>query len=48
LRGRGWRLMFFFLLHLTCGRSKGKGLVFKIKKKIIIEWLGKGVRVFFF
>jgi hypothetical protein len=28
LNGRGWRLMFFFLLHLTCARRRGRGLVF--------------------
>jgi hypothetical protein len=29
--GRGWRLMFFFLLHGTCARRRGNGLVFRVK-----------------
>jgi hypothetical protein len=28
LSGRGWRLMFYFLLHLTCARRRGSELVF--------------------
>jgi hypothetical protein len=31
LSGRGRRLMFFFLLHLTCARRRGSGLVFFVK-----------------
>jgi len=31
LNGRGWRLMFFFFLHLTCARSRGSGLVLGLK-----------------
>jgi hypothetical protein len=27
----GWRLMFFFLHHLTCGRWRGNELVFFLK-----------------
>ncbi len=47
LNGRGWRLMFFFLLHLTCARRRGRGLVFFVFFFFIIEWLWKGVMVFF-
>ncbi len=40
--------VFFFFLHLTCARWRGSGLVFFVKLFFfIIEWLGKGGRVFF-
>jgi len=40
--------MFFFLLHLTCARRRGRGLVFFVIFFFIIEWLRKGDKVFFF
>jgi hypothetical protein len=32
--------MFFSLLHLTCGRRRGKGFVFFRIFFFIVEWLG--------
>jgi hypothetical protein len=31
LEGGVYKLMFFFSLHLTCGRKRGRGLVFFLK-----------------
>ncbi len=39
--------MFFFLLPLTCARRRGRGLLFFINFFFILEWLGRGVKVFF-
>jgi len=33
--------VFFFLLHLTCGKRKGRGYFFLIII-FIVGWLGKG------
>jgi hypothetical protein len=39
--------VFFFFFHLTCARWRGSGLVFfVIFFFFIIEWLGKGGKVF--
>ncbi len=27
-RGKGWRLKFIFLLHLTCAKRRGRGVSF--------------------
>jgi hypothetical protein len=37
---------FFFVLHLTCGRSRGRGLSFSSKKNFIVEWFRRGGFVF--
>jgi hypothetical protein len=37
---------FFCVLHLTCGRSRGRGLSFSSKKNFIVEWFGRGGFVF--
>ncbi len=49
LEGEGgcWLMFFFFLLHLTCGRRKGRGLLF-FNPFAIIEWLGKRRGLIFF
>ncbi len=39
--------MFFFLLHLTCARRRGRGLIFFVEFFFVLEWLGRGVKVFF-
>ncbi len=43
----GVKVNVFFLLHLTCARRRGRGLLFFIIFFFIIEWLRKGVMVFF-
>jgi hypothetical protein len=43
--GGGWRLMFFFFnLHLTCGRRKGKGQFYLFHCGVARD---RGSRVFF-
>jgi len=44
--GGGTSLCFFFLLRLTYGRRRGSGLVFFQNFFSIVEWLGRGVKVF--
>ncbi len=44
----GTSLCFFFLLHLTCGRRRGSGLVFFQNFFSIVEWLGRGGGCCFF
>ncbi len=46
-RGGGSSLCFIFLLHLTCGRRKGKAHVFFRFFFFIVEWVG-GSGFFFF
>ncbi len=47
LRGRGVQVnVFFFVLYLTCGRRRGRGLSFFSNFFFIVEWLRRGVKVF--
>jgi hypothetical protein len=37
----------FFLLHLTCGRRRGRGLFYFLNVFFIVEWLRRGGQGFF-
>ncbi len=39
--------VFFFLLHWTCVKRRGRGVSFFQKTFFfILEWIGRGIRVF--